>query len=64
SVYQAERIGFARVDLVAGPDGGRLVVSLLAVDDGLFARSRPARVTARWSVDRHGAARAEPLAAE
>jgi len=61
SVYQAELPGFARVDLVEGPDGSRLVVSLVALPDGLFA-SGPPQVAARWSVALDGAARAEPLA--
>lgn len=61
SVYQAELPGFARVDLVEGSDGSRLVVSLVALPDGLLARGRP-RVVTRWSVGLTGDARAEPLA--
>jgi len=61
SVYQAELPRFARVDLVEGPDGSRLAVSLVALPDGLFA-SGPPQVAARWSVALDGAARAEPLA--
>lgn len=62
SVYQAELPGFARVDLVDGAGGERLVVSLVAVPGGVvFGGSRP-HVVARWSVGRDGDTRAEPLA--
>lgn len=63
SAFQAELPGFARVDLVAGPDGERLVVSLVALPIGpLRTLDRP-RVVARGSVGLAGGARAEPLAA-
>lgn len=59
SVYQARRPGFARADIVAGPDGSRLVVSLVALADSIWERPQ---VVARWSVGPAGDARAEPLA--
>jgi hypothetical protein len=61
SLLQAQRPGFVRVDLVDAPDGRRLVVSLVALPDGLRAAPR-AEVLARWSVGREGDTRAEPLA--
>lgn len=59
SVYQARRPGFARADLVTGPDGSRLVVSLVALADSFWDHPE---VVARWSVGLAGDARAEPLA--
>lgn len=64
SVYQAMRPGFARVDLIREPAGDRLVVSLVALPDAFLAVWQGPRVVARWSVDRAGGARAEPLPAQ
>ena len=55
--FSAERTGFARVDLLDGPGGGRLLVSLVAVGG---AEPRPAgEVVSRWSVDLAGRVREE-----
>jgi hypothetical protein len=62
SRLQVEQPGFARVDLVRGPAGERLVVSLAAIPAGRLGGDR-SRVVARWSVDLAGAGREEPLPA-
>lgn len=61
SILQLEQPGFVRADLVAGSDGERLVVSLVALPEGLVVGGRRPRVAARWSVGLKGDARAEPL---
>jgi len=59
--FAARLPGFARVDLVEGPDGRRLVVSLVAIREFGWQLWVPTRVVARWSVDEEGRAREEPL---
>lgn len=58
SRLQLEQPGFVRADLVRGPGGDRLVVSLVALHPGLLG-GEPPRVAARWSVDVGGGAREE-----
>jgi hypothetical protein len=48
--------GFARVDLVEGPSGQRLVVSLVATREFSWQVWQPSRVVSRWSVDLEGRA--------
>lgn len=62
SVFQAEKPGFARVDLVRDPTGDRLVVSLVALPGGLLSGATRPRVAARASVGLAGGARVEPIA--
>jgi hypothetical protein len=57
--FYAERTGFVRVDLLDGPGGGRLLVSLLAVGGG--EPRLAGEVVSRWSVDLAGHVRAEVL---
>jgi hypothetical protein len=59
--FAARLPGFARVDLVEGPGGRRLVVSLVAIREFTWQLWLPTRVVARWSVDENGRATAESI---
>jgi hypothetical protein len=59
--FAARLPGFARVDLVAGASGQRLVVSLVAIREFSWQLWLPSRVVARWSVDENGRATEEPI---
>ena len=61
--FAARLPGFARIDLIEGPAGRRLVVSLIAIREFSWQLWLPTRVVARWSVDEEGRARAEPISA-
>jgi len=52
--FQAERLGFARVDLVESDDDGRLVVSLFLSPTIPLLRFGGPQLAQRWSIDRSG----------
>jgi hypothetical protein len=64
--YQAQRLGFARVDLVEGPgsghEAGRLVVSLFKSPTIPLLRFGGAQLVARWSVGLGGSLQNEGTA--
>lgn len=61
SFFQLAQPGFARVDLVRGADGDRLVVSLFALSGHRRLGGARAEVVARGSVGLEGGAREEPV---